>query len=135
MPQPATANRPPAGSSYNSVCGFLIGQASSAGTDAAGAGRVPLNARLYSSYIRDRWTATDKLTIDFGTRWEYFPVPTRPDRGIEFYDVDTGNVLLCGVGSDPKGLRDQDAARRVSDRASEWPIALPTNGSPAPATA
>ena len=25
--------------------------------------------------------ASDKLTIDFGTRWEYFPVPTRPDRG------------------------------------------------------
>ena len=49
-----------------------------------------VRARLFSTYVRDRWTPGDKLTIDFGTRWEYFPVPTRPDRGIERYDVDTG---------------------------------------------
>src|SRR5207247_9664692 len=33
--------------------------------------------------------------------WEYCPVPTRPGRGIERYDVDTGKVLLCGVGTVP----------------------------------
>ena len=61
-----------------------------------------MRARLYSLYARDRWTIGDNLTLDFGTRWEYFPVPTRPDRGIERYDVATGKVLLCGVGDIPK---------------------------------
>ena len=60
-----------------------------------------MRARLYSLYVRDRWTIGDNLTLDFGTRWEYFPVPTRPDRGIERYDVGTGKVLLCGVGDIP----------------------------------
>lgn len=90
------------GSLYNSVAAFLIGQASSAGRTLQVPDEYHLQAMLYSGYARDRWNATDKLTIDYGTRWEYFPVPTRPDRGIERYDVDTGKVLLCGVGSIPK---------------------------------
>ena len=94
--------RPPSGSRYNSVAGFLIGQASRAGRTLQVPDEYHVNARLYSTYVRDRWTPGDKLTIDVGTRFEYFPVPTRPDRGIEFYDVDTGKVLLCGVGSIPK---------------------------------
>jgi hypothetical protein len=89
------------GSRYNSVAAFLIGQASSAGRTLQVPDVYHLKSRLYSTYIRDRWTPSDKLTIDYGTRWEYFPVPTRPDRGIEFYDVNTNQVLLCGVGSIP----------------------------------
>ena len=96
------------GSRYNSVAGFLIGQGSRAGRTLQVPDEYHVQAWLYSGYARDRWTASDKLTIDFGTRWEYFPVPTRPDRGIERYDVETGKVLLCGVGVDPRRLRDQD---------------------------
>jgi Carboxypeptidase regulatory-like domain len=61
-----------------------------------------IKAGLYSSYVRDRWNITPKLTMDYGLRWEYFPVPVRPDRGIEKYDFATNNILLCGVGSTPK---------------------------------
>ncbi len=35
-------------------------------------------------------------------RWEYFPVASRPDRGIEYYDASTNKVLLCGFGQVPK---------------------------------
>jgi Carboxypeptidase regulatory-like domain/TonB dependent receptor len=114
----ATGNcqRTSAGSFYNSAAAFVIGQASSAGRTLQVPDVYHLNARLYSSYIRDRWTATDKLTIDYGTRWEYFPVPTRPDRGIEFYDVATGNVLLCGVGSTPKDCGIKSSKARFGPR-------------------
>ena len=95
-------NRPPTDPDTTASRRFLIGQASSAGRTLQVPDEYHVNARLYSTYVRDRWTPGDKLTIDFGTRLEYFPVPTRPDRGIEFYDVDTGKVLLCGVGSIPK---------------------------------
>ena len=105
-PETGNCEQPPSGSRYNSVAAFLIGQASSAGRTLQVPDEYHVNARLYSTYIRDRWTPGDKLTIDFGTRFEYFPVPTRPDRGIEFYDVDTGKVLLCGVGHS-EGLRDR----------------------------
>ncbi len=89
------------GSRYNSVAAFLIGQGAQAGRTLQVPDEYHVRAWLYSAYARDRWSASDKLTVDFGTRWEYFPVPTRPGRGIERYDVDTGKVLLCGVGSVP----------------------------------
>src|SRR5262249_47750565 len=54
---------------------------------------------LMSAYARDRWNVTPKLTLDYGLRWEYFPVASRPDRGIEYYDASTNKVLLCGFGS------------------------------------
>ncbi len=104
------------GSMYNSAAAFVIGQASSAGRTLQVPDVYHLKARLYSSYIRDRWTASDKLTIDYGTRWEYFPVPTRPDRGIEFYDVDTGKVLLCGVGSTPTNCGIETSKARFGPR-------------------
>jgi hypothetical protein len=91
---PSTGNceETSAGSKYNSVAAFLIGQGTRAGRTLQVPDEYHVRARLYSAYARDRWTASDKLTIDYGTRWEYFPVPTRPDRGIERYDVDTGKV-------------------------------------------
>ena len=114
----ATGNcdRTSSGSRYNSAAAFLIGQASRAGRTLQVPDEYHVRARLYSAYVRDRWSATDKLTIDYGTRWEYFPVPTRPDRGIERYDVDTGKVLLCGVGSVPGDCGIEVSKRRFGPR-------------------
>jgi hypothetical protein len=104
------------GSRYNSVAAFVLGEAARAGRTLQVPDVYHLKSRLYSTYIRDRWAAGDKLTIDYGTRWEYFPVPTRPDRGIEFYDVDTGKVLLCGVGSIPKDCGIKTSKTRFGPR-------------------
>ena len=100
---PATGNcsNTSSGSRYNGVAAFLIGQAARAGRTLQVPDEYHLQAWLFSGYARDRWTVSDKLSIDYGTRWEYFPVPSRPDRGIERFDVETGKVLLCGVGSIP----------------------------------
>ena len=61
-----------------------------------------LRMALSSLYIRDRWNVTPNLTLSYGVRWEYFPIPTRPDRGIERYDPTTNQMLICGVGGTPK---------------------------------
>ncbi len=115
---PATGNceETSDGSRYNSVAAFLIGQASSAGRTLQDPDEYHVRARLYSAYARDRWAPTEKLTIDFGLRWEYFPVPTRPDRGIERYDVETGKVWLCGVGSVPKDCGIETSKMRFAPR-------------------
>jgi hypothetical protein len=34
----------------------------------------------YSFYVRDQWQISPKITLSIGTRWEYFPIPTRADR-------------------------------------------------------
>jgi hypothetical protein len=101
---PATGNceQTSEGSRYNTAAAFLLGLASRAGRTLQVPDEYKVRARLYSLYIRDRWAVGDNLTVDVGTRWEYFPIPTRPDRGIERYDVTSNKVLLCGVGDVPK---------------------------------
>jgi hypothetical protein len=115
---PATGNceETSSGSRYNSAAAFIIGQGSRAGRTLQVPDEYHVRAWLLSGYARDRWTVSDKLTIDYGSRWEYFPVPSRPDRGIERYDVDTGKVLLCGVGSVPKDCGIETSKKRFGPR-------------------
>ena len=58
----------------------------------------------YSFYVRDKWQMTNRLTCRFGTRYEYFPVPTRADRGLERYNPETNLMEIGGVGSVPTDL-------------------------------
>ena len=89
-------------SRFNSFAAFMLGQAGFAGTTLQVPDEYHIRAWLLSAYARDRWNITPKLTLDYGLRWEYFPVPTRPDRGIERYDPTNNKVLICGVGSVPE---------------------------------
>jgi hypothetical protein len=58
----------------------------------------------YSLYIRDQWQVNSKMTLSFGTRWEYFPMPTRAGRGLERYNPQTNLMEIGGVGSVPTDL-------------------------------
>jgi hypothetical protein len=58
----------------------------------------------YGVYLRDRFQVTKDLTLNLGLRWEKYPLMTRADRGIEYYDNTTNTVLLGGVGGNPEDL-------------------------------
>ena len=54
----------------------------------------------HALYFRDRWTPSDKLTLDLGVRWEYYPIMHRADgRGIDRVDPANLQVLVAGLGS------------------------------------
>ena len=55
-------------------------------------------------YVRDRWQVTSALTLNLGLRFEHYPLMTRADRGIEYYDDTTNQVLLGGKGGNPEDL-------------------------------
>jgi hypothetical protein len=58
----------------------------------------------HAMFARDRWTVNHKLTLDLGLRWEYYPIMTREDRQIEMLDRQTLDVLIGGVGGNPKNM-------------------------------
>jgi hypothetical protein len=60
-----------------------------------------LRMRQYSMYVRDQWQVNRKLTVNYGVRWEYYPVPREENRGIFYYDTPTNVLSVCGLGSVP----------------------------------
>ena len=94
----------PGGTNFNSFASFLLGLPSEAG-------RLKLNVQpyttrswQYSFYVRDQWQVSPKVTLSFGTRYEYFPIPTRADRGLERYNLETNMMEIGGLGGVPKDL-------------------------------
>lgn len=55
----------------------------------------------YSLYFKDQWQATPRLTASLGVRWDRFPMGTRKSRGLERYDFDQNQMLICGAGGVP----------------------------------
>jgi Carboxypeptidase regulatory-like domain/TonB dependent receptor-like, beta-barrel len=93
----------PSGNQYNAFADFLLGLPTQIGRLKLVEPYTTRNWQ-YSLYVRDQWQASNKMTISYGTRWEYFPVPTRADRGLERYDVNTNTMRVGGVGVVPKDL-------------------------------
>ncbi|MBS1791953.1 MAG: TonB-dependent receptor [Acidobacteria bacterium] len=90
------------GNMFNAFATFLLGYYTVSGRTYLVQPPIIFKSRAYSFYVRDGWQVNQKLTLTYGTRYEYYPMPQREDRGIERYDVATNTMLVCGVGSVPK---------------------------------
>jgi hypothetical protein len=94
---------------FNAMAQFLLGYANVVGKIYQWPDEYSTRTSMQSLYIRDRWQLSRKLTLNFGTRWNYFPTPTRADRGLERYwfpgsgdPARDNRVWVCGVGNIPK---------------------------------
>ena len=92
----------PVGNRDNAFAAFLLGLPQQMGRTLQVPDQIQLRSNFYSSYIQDRWTVTPRLTVSYGVRWEYLPLPHRPDRGVEFYDSATNTQLICGYQAVPE---------------------------------
>ena len=123
---------------FNQFADFLLGLPQSRNaqvmtplldTDGAKGAEWPATVRGWAAglYLRDQWQITPKMTASIGVRWEYYPFPTRTDRGLEMFDFDTEPA---------PGLRDRrrefrrcatSRCRRISSRrGSAGPTGRPT---------
>ena len=88
----------------NSFASFLLDQPNTIGRDLA----VIFPARrntIYNLYFQDKWQVSQKLTVDLGLRWEYWPssTPHHPG-GFSNYNPFNNTLLLAGIGSVPNDL-------------------------------
>ena len=90
------------GNMFNNFASFLLGFYNSAGRTYLVDTPIIFKSQAYSFYVRDGWQVNQKLTLTLGTRWEYYPMPQRADRGIERYDFATNTMKVCGVGGVPE---------------------------------
>jgi hypothetical protein len=100
---PGCASGSPSANEFNSWADFLLGQPQNAVNDVLNVpDYVTLRSWIYAPYVQDTYQVSPKLTLYAGTGWDYFPVPTRANRGVEFYNPATNIYNICGEGSIPK---------------------------------
>lgn len=92
------------GNQFNSFAAFLLGLPDRIGKLNLTVAPYTTRNWQYSVYVRDQWQVNKDLTFSFGTRWEYFPIPTRADRGLERYNPQTNFMEIGGVGAVPLNL-------------------------------
>jgi hypothetical protein len=99
-----------AANGYNSLADFLLGLPNN-GTGTAVAHPYQLenpNTLRWtnlSGYAQDQWSLTPKITLNYGVRYEYYPVEHRDSTGISRLDPtlpQTGNVEIGGVNGNPQ---------------------------------
>ncbi len=94
----------PSGNSFNAWGAFLLGLPDQLGRLNETVAPYTTRMSSYSFYARDQWQVNNRLTLSYGARYEYFPVPTRSDRGLERYNPDTNMMEVGGVGAVPTDL-------------------------------
>jgi hypothetical protein len=83
---------------FNAYAAFLLGLDQSAGKTLQ---NIKMTGRewQFGWYARDRWQATRKLTLNFGLRYELYPLVQRSHTGLGRFDLNTNQILIGGVGS------------------------------------
>ncbi|MCC6535956.1 MAG: TonB-dependent receptor [Bryobacterales bacterium] len=113
---PTTLSGGPATNQFNSWASFLLGAPSALGRTLQVPEEYNVRTWMHSLYFRDQWQVSRKLTASIGTRWEYFPMPTRVETGLERYNMDTNKMEVCGLGSIPRDCGVAQSKRLFSPR-------------------
>ncbi len=92
----------PTANQFNTYSTFLLGLPTTIGRILQVPDMYSVITTDYSAYIRDQWQVSRQVTLSYGTRYEFYPVAKRPDRGLERYDFENNKMLLCGAGSVPR---------------------------------
>ncbi|MCS7025581.1 MAG: TonB-dependent receptor [Bryobacteraceae bacterium] len=90
------------GNQFNAMATYLLGLVDSGGRILQVPDVYRTRTSMLSFYVRDQWQVNRKLTLSYGTRIELFPMPTRENRGLERYDFNTNEMIVCGVGGTPR---------------------------------
>jgi hypothetical protein len=89
------------GSPSNSWAQFLLGFPSRVGKVTQFTNPNALRFSTWSGYARDSWQVTRNLTVNYGLRWEYYPIYSHDHYGAVRYDPVSHNILVGGMGGVP----------------------------------
>jgi hypothetical protein len=97
-------------SAYNALADFLLGLPNDGTGNAVQKAQQVYNPNAMrwtelGAYAQDQWTITQKLTLNYGVRYEIYPVPYRNHTGISRLDPalpQSANVEIGGVNGNPE---------------------------------
>jgi hypothetical protein len=89
----ATTNGGGTATAVNSFADFLLGQADNYQKSIQSFNPEPLRYSTFSFYAQDTWEATPKLTLNYGLRYEYYPLPVGDHFGTVRFDPSVFSTL------------------------------------------
>ncbi len=89
------------GSPSNSWAQFLLGFPSHVGKITQVNDPIALRFSTWGAYVRDLWQVSPKLTLDYGLRWEYYPIYSHDNYGAVRFDPVTHFIYIGGEGGVP----------------------------------
>ena len=100
---PGCAAGAPPTNQFNSWADFLLGVPQNAVNNVLNVpAYITLRSWMVAPYVSDTYQVRPKLTLYAGIAWNYFPVPHRADRGVEYYNPATNVYNICGEGPIPE---------------------------------
>ena len=101
---------------YNAIASFMLGLPREAARNFLTGKNLQTRSSQWAFYVRDRWQVRPDFTLSYGVRWEYFPFPVRPNRGVERFDIDENIMYVCGIGSVPRNCGLDQSKKQFSPR-------------------
>jgi hypothetical protein len=89
----------PSNAQFNSYADFLLGLPDEVGKATQNLNPNALRWSQWAWYGRDQYQLTSKLTVNYGLRWEYYPMAYSDIGGARVLDPSTMNVLVGGGSS------------------------------------
>jgi len=89
----------PSAAQYNSFADFLLGLPDEVGKATQNLDPNSLRWSQWGWYARDQYQVTSRLTVNYGLRWEYYPMAYSDIGGARVLDTSTMNVLVGGGSS------------------------------------
>ena len=90
---------PPGAAQYNSFADFLLGLPDEVGKATQNLNPIALRWSQWGWYWRDQYQVASRLTVNYGVRWEYYPMAYSDVGGARVLDTSTMNVLVGGGSS------------------------------------
>jgi hypothetical protein len=100
----------------NSFGGFLLGLPTSMGKAVQNYPMQTSREWQHGWYARDRWQVSRRVIVNLGLRYEFYPLMTREDRGVERWDPGTNLVYLGGIAGNPNNVGIEVSKRLFAPR-------------------
>ena len=94
-------NGGPSPNQFNQIADFLLGEPATLGNYVQFTFPLTLRTWEMAFYVRDQFQVNRKLTVNYGLRWEKYPVPEQTTHGISYYNQNTNIIEVCGAALIP----------------------------------
>lgn len=93
-----------AANAFTSWADFLLGLPYQIQKDTQYLNPATNRESVWAFYAQDQWQATAKLTVNYGVRYEYYPLATRDHSGLDIFNPADGKLYVEGSSGVPSSV-------------------------------